>query len=100
MEKSNYENVHRIEIYAKKFEYDLACMGWQLVSILTAFVNEKNIKWLVFDLYGSTESDLNFLFKKNDKGFTVFDSTHELISSVEKVIQTRCAFRGIPFSVD
>lgn len=62
-------------------------MGWQLASLLQAVVKIKNIKWLAFDIYGTTRGDLGELFKKDNTGTAVFSNTNSLITSVEQVVQ-------------
>lgn len=62
-------------------------MGWQLASLLQAVVKIKNIKWLAFDIYGTTRGDLGELFIKDNAGIVVFSNTNSLITSVEQVVQ-------------
>ena len=79
--------MYKLEIKSSDFEIDTICMGWQLVKILKNFISLKSIKWLVYDVYGTTHDDLSQIFKPSECGKITFDSTESLISSVEKVVQ-------------
>ncbi|MBL1226734.1 hypothetical protein [Enterococcus sp. BWR-S5] len=79
--------IYKLEIKSEHFHSDTTCMGWQLVDILKNFIDLKNLKWVVFDIYGSTHEDLLELFKKDKNETVFFENTEHLISSVNEVVQ-------------
>ena len=81
------EMVYKLEIRSIDFGMDTICMGWRLSKILRNFIDLKNIKWLVFDIYGTTQDDLSKLFEIDETGKIIFEDTETLISKVDKIIQ-------------
>jgi len=79
--------VYKLEVKANDFKSDTVCMGWQLIEILRNFECMTDVEWLIFDVYGTTHRDLSQLFEINETGEIIFESTKDLISSVEQVIQ-------------
>lgn len=79
--------IYKLEIKSENFESDTICMGWQLVDILKNFTDLKNMKWMVFDVYGSTHSNLLELFNKDENENILFEDTKHLISSVTEIVQ-------------
>lgn len=45
------------------------------------------MKWKVYDVYGKTNKDLNELFKRNENEEIIFNTTENLNTSVNEVIQ-------------
>lgn len=76
----------KLEIKAKNFNNDIICTGEQLTKVLFSLNKLKNVKWLAYDVYGSSKKDLKNLFKI-DEEYSLFNDTKSLINSIYNVIQ-------------
>lgn len=79
--------IYKLEIRSENFQSDVICMGWQLSQILKAFISLSGISWAIYDIYGSTNSNLFKLFPKDKFDNIFFKNTADLISSVNKIHQ-------------
>ena len=89
------EEFYSIKLGKTEFNDRLSCLGQQLEKILICIYEiDSDLKWLVFDVEGTTRDSENSLFTNETE--IKIENTQQLIKVVNKVIQfERGVFIGI-----